>query len=132
MNANRAVSPCISITDLNESDFKLMKAVLMTRGDLFSTTLACKLVAKHCRFPIQKPTEIVNSILQGPGSFGDLAGHAVSFDDIMTFMTPDLFPIENLDDLAHKVMLAFDRQNTVAQAREVISSIEHLQQLKKP
>jgi hypothetical protein len=126
MSPDRAKDPCASVSEFHDSDFSLLKSVVTARGDLHAAALACKLIVEKCTFPIQDANQIAGAILKGPGSYVDLAGHAVAFEDATTFLTADLFPIDNVDDLAHKVLLAFDRQNTVAQAREVIASIERL------
>jgi hypothetical protein len=118
--------PCIRMADFDQSDFRLLRSVVVSRGDLFAGALACKIICERCSFPIRSASAILDAVFEGPGSYADFAGHIVTFEDAKTFLTPDLFPIEGEADLATRVLLAFERQNTVVSAREVIESFERL------
>ncbi len=119
-------NPCIRVAEFDESDFRILRSVVVARGDIYTAALACKVVCERCSFPIRSAGDMLDTVFDGPDSYADFAGHIVTFEDATTFLTRDLFPIEDETDLAAKLLLALDRLTTVDSAREVIKSFERL------
>jgi len=115
-----------SIREFEKEDFEVLKAFISCRERLHAAGLAHKVAAQRCELPIKTERELLGAVFDGPGSFLILAGHRLSYEDARTYLTPDLFPIEDIQDLAAKILLAFDRQDAVASARATIESFEKL------
>ena len=122
--------PFITVSDFQESDFALLKSVVMLYDKISAPTMACKLILNKCCFPINNAEEILSTFFKDSDNYLDLGGHTVTFKNAKTFLTPDIFPIEDESDLVEKMLIVFERQLTVDSAYQVLKSFKSLKSYK--
>ncbi|AUC62452.1 hypothetical protein AA637_15420 (plasmid) [Cyanobacterium sp. HL-69] len=122
--------PFITVSDFQESDFGLLRSVVMLYDQISAPTMACKLILTQCCFPINNAEEILLIFFKDSDNYLDLGGHIVNFKNAKTFLTPDIFPIEGESDLIEKMLIIFERQISIDSAYQVLKSFKNLKTYK--
>lgn len=132
MEANVDLQPCLALKEdsITDQDLEIVRCVLNEEKILLDVVLSCKAIGAKCTLPIASANCIIEAIFPSKTDYVDLAGHKIFCQEATRFLTPDLFPIDTVDELVSVLHVAFARQKEIQKATCLIESFRELQCLK--